>query len=81
MKVMILPTSKKSIIKTECYHNLRLSVILAYKGLIPWYMSHFYNLYLYKDNKGFFPELASKGKLNIYQDILEEKYLRTKSLI
>lgn len=69
-----LPITESSYFITECYHNLRLSIILSELSRAPWYYSHFVNIML-KNTKNSFPEIRLEDHLHVYADILHEKRL------
>ncbi|MBO8162786.1 MAG: hypothetical protein H0Z34_03575 [Brevibacillus sp.] len=68
-----LPVTAKTGFFTECYHNFRLSIVLAHPELTPWYYSHFCNLILQSNRDDQFPFIRFEDHLDIYSEVLEER--------
>lgn len=73
-----LPINENPGFSTECYHNFRLSIIMADPNLRPWCMSHYYNLIMYRESLDTFPRIHLEEHLNIYSDVLSEQTLLVK---
>lgn len=73
MESIQLPVNENVGFVTECYHNCRLSILLADKQFYGWYYSHFINL-LYKFTpKDNFPLLQFEDHVQIYSEVLNEE--------
>jgi hypothetical protein len=67
-----LPVHLSPGFETECYHNLRLSIIYAYPNLRQWSLSYFVNLKVQSSIHDQFPMVRFEEHLDIYNHILEE---------
>lgn len=68
--------------ETECYHNVRLSILFSHANLRTWILSHFVNLVIQSSISDRFPMVRFEEHLDVYHDILEEKPLNpSKSII
>ncbi|WP_338043926.1 hypothetical protein [Paenibacillus lutrae] len=67
-----LPVVEAPGFETECYHNIRLSIVQAHRELMPWYYSHFMNLTLKTAGEDLFPVIRFEEHLEVYSDIIEE---------
>ncbi|GEM_PF-6571471 len=79
MDIIKLPITESSYFITECYHNLRLSIILSEQSRTPWYYSHFVNIMLKNPKQDCFPTIRLEDHLHVYSDILHEKRLAYES--
>jgi len=73
-----LPVMDAPGLETECYHNCRLSAVLADPDMTPWFLSHFVNLKLQTSTEGTFPIIRFEEHVDIYSDVQEETPLRGK---
>ncbi|MGW9125845.1 hypothetical protein ACWGPW_12650 [Paenibacillus chitinolyticus] len=68
----LLPVVESPGFETECYHNIRLSLLLAHARTLPWYHSHFMNLTLKSTGADLFPVVRFEEHLDVYSEVLEE---------
>ncbi|PZD96817.1 hypothetical protein DNH61_06360 [Paenibacillus sambharensis] len=68
-----LPVHLNPGLSTECYHNYRLSILLAFPGGESWAHSHFVNLTVRGQGDGYFPMVRFEEHLDIYDGMLEEQ--------
>ncbi|UFJ42464.1 hypothetical protein LOK74_08245 [Brevibacillus humidisoli] len=68
-----LPVTARTGFFTECYHNFRLSIVLAHPNLMPWYYGQFCNLILQASRDDQFPFVRFEDHLDIYSEVLEER--------
>ncbi|MGM1049382.1 MAG: hypothetical protein ACQEXX_25045 [Bacillota bacterium] len=70
-----LPVHSNPSFLTECYHNFRLSVVLADPHCEKWLHSRFNNLLLYEETPDSLPMIRYEDHINVYYGVLEEKSL------
>jgi len=70
-----LPVHADPGLSTECYHQLRLSVLLSSPSARPWMYSHFVNLHAEYSKSEYFPTLTFEDHLDIYKTALQEDSL------
>ncbi|WP_335690075.1 hypothetical protein [Cytobacillus firmus] len=59
----------------ECYHNLRLSILMNDDNYKYWFYSNFVNLVLYKSNQEIVPYIRFENHIDVYSDLLVEEPL------
>lgn len=69
----VLPVHLSVGLETECYHQIRLSAVLANHSLYPWFLSRFTTLTLWTDSELKFPMIRFEDHLEIYDEILNEQ--------
>lgn len=70
-----LPVTEQTGFFTECYHNFRLSIVLAHPELLPWFYSQFCNLILQSNRDDQFPFVRFEDHLDIYTEVLREEVI------
>ncbi|MFB0842416.1 hypothetical protein [Paenibacillus oleatilyticus] len=73
-----LPVVPNPGFETECYHNLRLSIVMTEPRLMPWCLSHFVNLIVQSKRAGQFPLIRFEEHLELYGGLLVEEPLAVK---
>ncbi|WP_127531418.1 hypothetical protein [Paenibacillus kobensis] len=67
-----LPLYENPGFETECYHNLRLSILFSSQTTPPWFLSRFTNLTLLS-NDSQFPVIRFEDHLSCYTEVLDER--------
>ncbi|MFC5407343.1 hypothetical protein [Cohnella soli] len=71
MSFLQLPVERSPGFISECYHNIRLSIVQSEGDWFPWFYSHFDTLLYHFDGENF-PIIQFEDHLNIYRSILRE---------
>lgn len=69
----ILDVNRSPGFEIECYHNVRLSIILKSKDNFPWFHGNFVNLQVKAPINNEFPIVQFEDHLNIYSEVLHEE--------
>lgn len=72
MKARKLPVHLNPGLETECYHNFRLSIIMADPARTHWCYGHFVNLQIQPKEKMMFPFVRLEEHLDLYAGMLQE---------
>ncbi|GIQ69339.1 hypothetical protein DUZ99_17265 [Xylanibacillus composti] len=75
MKARQLPIHPNPGLETECYHNFRLSIIMADPMRTPWCYGHFVNLQIKSKENMMFPFVRFEEHLDVYAGMLREEPL------
>ncbi len=75
MKAKQLPIHANPGLETECYHNFRLSIVMADPSRIPWCYGHYVNLQIVSKEKMMFPFVRFEEHLDVYAGLLREEPL------
>lgn len=75
MQAIRLPVCSDPKFQTECYHNVRLSIVLRDLTNERWLANHFVNLMLHADSFDQLPEIRFEDHLDIYDGLLYEHAL------
>lgn len=74
-QVKQLPVNANPGFESECYHNLRLSAVLAEQSWLSWGLSHFVNLIVRGRPEGQMPMVRFEEHLEVYSGVLDEHRL------